>query len=94
MKLKTLKEARYSTRKDIENLLEYFEEQPNEVMQHQTFSLREGLVCYFTGHDVHEIENKNGTYFAKIESHGYVRFREINNESVDGINVFRLDKLF
>ncbi len=90
MKLQTLKEAKYASKKDITNLLQFFEEQPNEVMGHQTFYLREGLVCYFTGHEIHEIEKRNETYFAKLES----RFREINDESVDGLNVFKLQKLF
>ena len=94
MKLETLKEAKYASRKDIPNLLRFFEEVPNEQMEHQTFYLREGLVCYFTGHEIHEIENKNGTYFAKIDDITRPRFREINDESIDGINVFNLQRLF
>ncbi len=94
MKLQTLKEAKYASKRDITNLLRFFEEQPNEVMGHQTFYLREGLVCYFTGHEIHEIEKRNETYFAKIDDITNPRFREINDESIDGIGVFKLQALF
>lgn len=85
MKLQNLQEAKYSSRKDINNLLTFFEE------RNLTFRLREGLVAYWALEEFFEIENKDGTFFVKMENN---RFREINDESVNSINVFELRKRF
>ena len=45
MKLKTLYEARYSGPKSLENFLQFFEEEPHEMMEHRNWFIRPGFVA-------------------------------------------------
>jgi hypothetical protein len=86
--LKQINEARYAAQRNFENLLSFFEEVPNVVREHQTFHLREGLVCYLKGEEVFEIQNQNGTYVARVGG----SLREI--DEIESIYVYKLDRLF
>ena len=94
MKLQMLKEAKYAGKKSISNLLTFFEEEPSEVMGHQTFELRDGLVCYFFEDETHTIENQNGTYFAIIHRARHGSRHPINDENIDALSVHELRKVF
>lgn len=94
MKLKTLQEAKYAGKKSISNLLTFFEEEPNEVMGHQTFELRDGLVCYYFEDEIHTIENQNGDYLAIIERGRHGASATIHEENIDALSVHELRKVF
>jgi len=70
LKLNVLKEARYAGPKSIENLLQFFEEQPPEVLERRRWTIRSGFVARanIVGTvvvDVLEIEKTPHGYFLR-----------------------------
>lgn len=88
MKLTQINEARYAAKRNFENLLTFFEEVPEAVREHRKFELREGLVCYYKAEEIFEIQDQNGTYFARING----SLREV--DEVQSFSVFKLEPLF
>ena len=95
MKLKML-EARYAAQRTIPNLLTFFEEKDHMVLEHRAFVLRKGLVCYYAGHEVEEIEDQNGTYYVALESESgsQINKKLLNDETITSVYVFKLDRVF
>ena len=91
MKFKQINEARYAAQRTISNLLTFFEELDHDVADHRAFALRGGFVCYYAGHDVEEIEDRNGTFYIATNTK---RSHRLTEENITSVYVFKLDRVF
>lgn len=95
MKVKQICEAKYAAPRTEENLLQYFEEVPAEIMGHRRFKPRKGFIVgdpKYINNPIVALEIRNGEYFYKQD--GDVRFDELVDSHFERIHVYELVQRF